>query len=114
MSPELKEYLTTMLAWANAGIPYHIGALFNPRPCWGLCDNLTRWCQARGQGYENSSGQHLRDELEVLFVTTGVAVSTDDEFPFNGDHISYMYEYQHNTVYTNPKRLAWLRQQVEA
>lgn len=34
MSPELKEYLTTMLAWANAGTPYHTGALFNPRTCW--------------------------------------------------------------------------------
>lgn len=50
----------------------------------------------------------------MLFVTTGMTATLDDDFPFNDDSISYMLEYHNNTVYANPKRLAWLRQQVEA
>lgn len=89
MTPELKQFLTEWLAWAEAGAPEH-GKFSN----YGLCNN--------SQNYLFSVGQELTSVLSADF-------SDNYDWPFNENLGEYLREVRRSKVHLNPARLAWVR-----
>ena len=90
MSPELREFLTQWLEWATNGAPDR--EPFNR--CLGLCSNLFQESRAS------------LDELQTLLW---------DEFEdcFSPFGPGYTTAFLEGTQHLNPKRLAWVRKQLE-
>ena len=89
MSPELKSALKDWLDWVERGAPE--GEPYSRR--YGLCSNLDRF-------------DDVSDELSEVFRLQDL----DDTIPFGCDYdIRSLSRTQHEC----PKRLAWVRKQLE-
>lgn len=76
----------------------------------GICPNLERWAARNGIGWRQA--EELLEALERQFAEAGYATA----FPFNlslGNQ-SYGEENLYGTIYTNPARLAWIKEHAEA
>lgn len=73
-------------------------------PSSGLCQNLEKYCVARG--WDIFVCTELFNIMEQQFIESGL----DKVYPFNGgSHTSYRIENQTKTMHKNEKRLAFVR-----
>lgn len=100
MSPELKQFFLGIHEWVEQGCPEH--EIFSKHR--GLCSNLTHLCSS--QGFDSFE---LKGELDFLLRT----VSSKPMVPFNNSSNPYCSEIWDGTIYQNPHRLAFIKQQVE-
>ena len=126
MSPMMKRFLTSYLAWAKAmnagestaGMPYYSRYV-------GLCGNTFEyvsftndtdvepenipdyWHEYQSGDMEDVASDALRDELEHMFIDD---VDLHGDFPFG--YIDYREHWQKGTMYACPKRLAWIESKV--
>jgi hypothetical protein len=99
MSPTLKKFFLSIHEWVEQGCPEHRVFL---KTC-GLCGTLQGYAQLL-----NLEGHPLGDELDALLRPidgTGI--------PFNDALYEYWKEQNLGTIYQNPHRLAFIKQQVE-
>lgn len=87
MSPQLKQFLSDWLAWAEGGAPE--GEPFNR--AFGLC--------------RSSRHYGVTEELTALFRAQGL----NDAIPFGPDYWDRSWP---GTQHLCPKRLAWVRKQL--
>lgn len=127
MSPMMKRFLTSYLAWAkamNAGESTY--GMPNYSRYDGLCGNTFEyvsftndtdvkpehmpdyWQGCRSGDMVNVAADALRDELGYMFLDEGLRVS----FPFGYD--AYNERKEEGTMYACPKRLAWIESEVGA
>lgn len=101
MSEQLREFLTAWLAWVYLGAPQY--RPFDRRD--GLCASAQDWCRANGRSKRD--GVMLRHEVKNQLQRTGL----DPYYPFGEQ------EYFHGVLLDNnhedPKRLAWVRDQLK-
>ncbi len=91
-SPELTHFYRDILAWVEEGCPDHETFV----RCAGLCYNLF-----------TLFGYDLAREMDAQFKLAGL----NPWYPFNhGSDSNYWSEKLSNTIYANPKRLAWIRE----
>lgn len=72
----------------------------------GLCSNLQWYCAHTNA--DKAKWFDARNELHQQFITAGL----DETYPFGGCG-SYAYDSIEQTHHLNPKRIAWVREQVE-
>lgn len=76
-------------------------------PSSGLCQNLEKYCVARG--WDILICHDLLSIMEQQFKDAGL----DREFPFNGgSHTSYRIENQTKSMHKNEKRLAFVKSKL--
>ena len=88
----LKQFYIEMQAWIDAGCPEHEAF----RDYRALCSALTHWT-------ESSS---LVDEIISSFAAAGLSPN----YPFNSSLRDFENENDHNKIYQNPARLAWIKE----
>lgn len=98
MSPELKAFYQTMLAWLANDMPET--AYFDRHA--GLCHNLVMFLRARNTKWEDLCS--ITEEQRAQFRQAGL----DQVYPFNYDGNDYTDD--RHTMYENPKRLAWIKE----
>ena len=101
MSQELQQFYKEILEWVEAGTPKR--SIFRKR--MGLCGNLGRWLHHNVQDSDQDAS--IWKEQDELFKD----LYGDSQFPFGEE--AYRRECKSAAQYKNPKRLAFLRSQVE-
>lgn len=96
MSPYLEEFFIEVNDWVDSGCPDHL--IFSKDA--PLCLASTRWCDSHKL---KLSTLHL--ELIALFK----ANELNPILPFNNSAPEYFLERNCNAVYSNPRRLAFIR-----
>ncbi len=94
MSPELRQFLTDWLDWAEAG---GSGVAF--RQYYSLCSNLKLYCQ----GFEVVKTTILLQELKKLFIYKGL----DEKYPFG--QAQFENDVFNYSMHKCEKRLAFVR-----
>ena len=98
MSPMLEEFYIKFAAWLDEGMPE--ASEFSCTQ--GLCTNLYLW---------SGCDDDLQYELALQFREAGLC----EYYPFNGgSHNLYEQEHRNGLMYSNPNRLKWVKNQVEA
>lgn len=127
MSPMMKRFLTSYLAWAKA---MKAGESTEGMPLYsryvGLCCNTMGyvefsndidvepenlpdyWHDYRGGDMTCVAADALRDELDAMFADDDLSCT----FPFGYD--TYHFRQGAGTMYACPKRLAWIESKVGA
>ena len=99
MSPELQKFFLEIHEWIEQGCPEHEVFLKNS----GLCATLEAYA-----GFLNLEYRPLNSELDnLLRPIDGSSV------PFNPSLQAYRSELYSKSIYQNPARLAFIKQQVE-
>ena len=98
MTPELRQFLTEWLQWAEDGAPEHPS--FDAK--FGLCHNAEYF------GALTSSRLSIDLEDEIFHLLGGRGSSP---YPFGVEE--YHQARIRSTQHLNPKRLTWVREQLE-
>lgn len=101
MSPELKNFYKAIQTWIDNGCPednQHYFVIYV-----GLCNNL-EWLGGE-RIIENCK---LRWEMVEQFRAAGLSPA----YPFGG-HEELMKEKESRTIYSNPARLAWIKEHAK-
>lgn len=98
MSPLLKQFFLEIHEWIEQGCPEHDAFL----KTYGLCDTLKAYIK------EFKLDKELLRELFLLLDPIKSSI-----FPFNTDFLDYLKEHDSHSIYQNPARLAFIKQQVE-
>lgn len=111
MSPQLYQFYVAYAAWLDADAPNE--RVFTRRD--GLCDNLHFYTNGTydigsvGLDVHKPSGKYV-SEMRNSFMKTGL----DRLYPFNAEREDeYADECDRAAAHTNPKRIAWVRKQIE-
>lgn len=106
-TPTLKSFYTALREWIDAGTPTDNLYMFDADN--GLCANLL--CYLKGEGYGPSTSEYYALDLEQWdsFTMAGL----NGTFPFNSGPDSTVGYAQEKNKYTNPKRLAWIKTQLQ-
>lgn len=99
MSPELKQFFLEIHDWIEQGCPEHEVFLKNS----GLCATLEAYAELLNLEY-----RPLEYELDML-----LRAIDGTRRPFNNTLYKYLNEQTLGTIYQNPARLAFIKQQVE-
>ena len=91
----LTQFYKEMQAWVDAGCPDH--AIF--RRNLGLCGNLSNW------DFTHRTEPELYEVQRDKFLS----VSLSEDYPFNLNIVEWELEQADNALYTNPKRLDWIK-----
>lgn len=107
MSPKLKAFYKAMQAWIDDGAPSCNKIGFFKE--YGLCTNLEIYIDStNGHDYSQCrrvlSGQMIL-QFEEAFLNS--------KHPFNESIMDYSDEGNNQTIFQNPKRLAWIKQHSE-
>ena len=94
----LDQFLRDWLRWA---LNPQRSSQFHPH--YGLCTNLTFWCVEEDEAA-------LQFELRDRFTASGL----DPDYPFNLDGLEYGNAARAGTMHLNPRRLAWVKEQLDA
>ena len=101
MSPELKSLYRLMQAWIDSDFTLELTEIPNRDKAYGLCWHL-------GSYVGHASPAHL--EMKEQFITAGL----DEYHPFNnGNSLKHDAETGRNHRYTNPLRLAWIKEHAK-
>lgn len=106
MSELLKAFYLAYAAWLDDGAP-QMDTVFDR--CAGLCSNLSWFAGSKSTNFKVT---HVaEDQLRSQFMQEGL----DVDYPFNDqEHSSdYWVESNSKTHHRNPKRIAWVRNQVK-
>ena len=95
----IANFLKAISEWVEVGCPYfnHYGFL----PSSGLCTNLTIYCYNNLLNFEDTL--NVEGHLKQMFNGRG-------HYPFNNTGEDYFEEIGEETLYLNPKRLAFIKQ----
>lgn len=96
-SNELTAFYQAIQKWIDEGCSWE-NKFFSPR--FGLCANLLNYCDQMGI---ESVWHVLREELFMQFTDARL----DESFPFDESYEAFRLSL---SKYTNPKRLAWIKQ----
>lgn len=102
MSELLKAFYLAYSTWLDEGANGH--PIFSRHA--GLCSNVSWFGRHHGLSYRTAND--LEDELKMQFADA----SMDSTYPFD-DCTSYCSNCNDETQHLNPKRIAWVRNQVE-
>lgn len=94
MSPELKNFYKAIQAWIDNGCTEYNQHHFVIHA--GLCGNLD-WMNCK-----------LRWEMVKQFRAAGL----DAKYPFGGFN-TFLTEKESGTIYSNPERLAWIKEHAK-
>ena len=101
---KLKDFLQLYMDWVDDGAlePTILGFIRGS----GLCDNLRRYSEMMGNG---SNARELTEELMTMFWKDGL----NTKFPFDYGFQDYCDKGMNSECHLNPKRIAWIRQQLK-
>lgn len=94
----LKQFYQEYCDWLMAGAPKHPSF----KKHHGLCSALFLWLEP---GFKERVLTRLREHLSNSGLST--------LFPFNSSGRNYFQESRNNACHLNPKRIAWVKQQLE-
>ena len=96
MPPILKQFFKDIDQWVEAGFPEHESFSTD----YGICKNLLDYLR----DCPVCSSTQIKLITDVLDILMG-----NSSLPFNIDYFDYKWEQHTNTLYTNPKRLAFIK-----
>lgn len=102
MSEQLRAFFKAYLEWAETGASEEQCVLYK---CAGLCSNLT-WYLNHNYPDDWAGTSRAEKQLADLFAEGGL----DSDYPFGS---SYWKESNTKSHHLNPKRIAWVRKQLE-
>lgn len=101
----LDQFYIELQAWIDGGCGEH--RAFSRRA--GLCANLNDWCLSQ------SLSDDVWDEVSGALADSFDEAELHDVYPFNSrGFVDYASERSVEAVYTNPARLAWIKEHAEA
>ncbi len=109
MSHTLKQFYQDLRCWLDAGKPRH--PVFDGSD--GLCWLLTRWGNHHRLGFPlfNAIKQEQGKLLHAVHIENRKAgTSASMDLPFNSGLSEYYRECDNDTIFDNPRRLAYIRE----
>ena len=97
---QLDKFYQEFQAWIDSG--FSNSTIFTP--IYGLCGNALRWARAH-----NLAHIEFLNSLKEQFLDAGL----DYEYPFNEDYADYDHESWSDSLYTNEKRLKWVKDHAQ-